>query len=57
LALEWPDRDTDALVPLPCGGFRVGEDPDSPDRAIFGSEIEGRPMQVVVSGWPFDRVD
>jgi len=57
LALEWPDSDTDALVPLPGGGFRVGEDPDSPDRAAFGAIVEGRPMQVVVSGWPFDRVD
>jgi hypothetical protein len=44
-------------VPLPGGGFRVGEDPDSPDRAAFGAIVEGRPMQVVVSGWPFDRVD
>ena len=25
-------------------------------RARFTTVVEGRPMQVVVSGWPFDRV-
>jgi CubicO group peptidase (beta-lactamase class C family) len=57
LALEWPDGDSEPLVAVPGGDFRVGEDPDSPDRAAFGAEVEGRPMRVVVSGWPFDRVD
>jgi CubicO group peptidase (beta-lactamase class C family) len=57
LALEWPDGGTEPLTPLPGGGFRVGDDPDSPDRAAFEAEVEGRPMRVVVSGWPFDRVD
>jgi CubicO group peptidase (beta-lactamase class C family) len=57
LALEWPDGGTDPLVPLPGGGFRVGEDPDTPERAAFGAEVDGRPARVVVSGWPFDRVD
>jgi CubicO group peptidase (beta-lactamase class C family) len=57
LALEWPDGDAVPLVPLPGGGFRVGEDPDTPERATFEAEVEGRPARVVVSGWPFDRVD
>jgi CubicO group peptidase (beta-lactamase class C family) len=57
LALEWPDGGTESLVPLPGGGFRVGEDPDTPERATFGAEVDGRPARVVVSGWPFDRVD
>jgi hypothetical protein len=57
LALEWPDGDSVPLTPLPGGGFRVGNDPDSPERAAFEAEVEGRPMRVVVSGWPFDRVD
>ena len=46
-----------ASGPAPGGGFRLGDDPDSPDRVHFGAEVEGRPMQAVVSGWPFDRVD
>ena len=57
LELEWPDGDTTPLSPLPGGGFRVGNDPDSPERAAFEAEVEGRPLRVVVSGWPFDRVD
>ena len=57
LGLEWPDGDITPLTPLPGGGFRLGRDPDSPERAAFEAEVEGRPMRVVVSGWPFDRVD
>jgi hypothetical protein len=57
LALEWPDGDTVPLVPLPGGGFRFGADPASPERAVFEAEVEGRPLRVVLSGWPFDRVD
>jgi CubicO group peptidase (beta-lactamase class C family) len=57
LALEWPDGDSTPLTPLPGGGVRVGDDPDTPERAAFEAEVEGRPMRVVVSGWPFDRVD
>ena len=54
LALEWPDGGIEPLVPLPDAGFRVGEDPDTPERATFGAEVDGRPARVVVSGWPFD---
>ena len=57
LVLVWPEGDTEPLTPLPGGGFRLGDDPDSPDRVHFQAEVEGRPMQAVVSGWPFDRVD
>jgi CubicO group peptidase (beta-lactamase class C family) len=57
LALVWPDGDEEPLTPLLDGGFRVGEDPDSPERASFEAEVGGRPRRVVVSGWPFDRVD
>ena len=57
LELEWPDGDTVPITSLPGGGFRVGNDPDSPERAAFEAEVEGRPLRVVVSGWPFDRVD
>ena len=57
LALEWPDGGTEPLVPLPDGRFRVGDDPDTPERATFEAEVDGRPARVVVSGWPFDRID
>jgi hypothetical protein len=57
LAVVWPEGDEEPLTPLPGGGFRLGDDPDSPDRAEFGAEVEGRPLRVVVSGWPYDRVD
>jgi CubicO group peptidase (beta-lactamase class C family) len=57
LALEWPDGDIVPLVPLPGGGFRFGADPASPERAAFEAEVEGRPLRVVLSGWPYDRVD
>jgi CubicO group peptidase (beta-lactamase class C family) len=57
LTLTWPDGDTVPLTLLADGSFRVGEGIDSPDRAVFEAEIDGRPMRVVVSGWPFDRVD
>jgi CubicO group peptidase (beta-lactamase class C family) len=57
LAMVWPGGDEEPMTPLPDGRFRVGEDPDSPERAAFEAEVEGRPMRVVVSGWPFDRVD
>jgi hypothetical protein len=56
LVLAWPEGDEEPLTPLPGGGFRLGDDPDSPDRVHFQAEVEGRPMQAVVSGWPFDRV-
>jgi hypothetical protein len=45
------------LVPLPGGGFRFGADPASPERAAFEAEVEGRPLRVVLSGWPYDRVE
>jgi CubicO group peptidase (beta-lactamase class C family) len=58
LALVWPDGDDkEPLTPLPGGGFRVGDDPASPDRVHFTAVVEGRPMRAVVSGWPYDRVD
>jgi CubicO group peptidase (beta-lactamase class C family) len=57
LTLVWPDGGEDPLIPLPDGTFRVGEVPDTPERASFTAEVEGRPTRVVVSGWPFDRVD
>jgi Beta-lactamase len=44
-------------TPLPGGGFRVGDDPASPDRVHFTAVVEGRPMRAPVSGWPYDRVD
>lgn len=57
LVLVWPEGDEEPLTPLPGGGFRLGDDPASPDRVHFRAEVEGRPMRAVVSGWPFDRVD
>jgi CubicO group peptidase (beta-lactamase class C family) len=56
LVLVWPEGE-EPLVPLADGGFRLGDDPASPDRVHFRAEVEGRPMRAVVSGWPFDRVD
>lgn len=46
-----PDR------PFRDAGFRLGDDAASPERAWFTTLVEGRPIQLVVSGWPFDRVD
>lgn len=43
-------------VPLAGGGFRLGDDPASPERVEFTGVVEGRPTRAVVSGWPFDRV-
>ena len=43
--------------PPPRGRLPARQRPDSPERAAFEAEVEGRPMRVVVSGWPFDRVD
>ena len=57
LVLVWPGDDTEPLTPLPGGGFRLGDDPASPDRVHFTAMVEGRPMRAVVSGWPYDRVD
>ena len=57
LALVWPGDDEEPLTPLPGGGFRLGDDPASPDRVHFTSMVDGRPMRAVVSGWPYDRVD
>jgi CubicO group peptidase (beta-lactamase class C family) len=57
LALVWPGDDQEPLTPLPGGGFRVGDDPASPDWVHFTAVVEGRPMRAVVSGWPYDRVD
>jgi hypothetical protein len=58
LVLVWPGGDEQSLTALGGGdGFRVGDDPASPERVRFATLVEGRPMQVVVSGWPFDRVD
>jgi CubicO group peptidase (beta-lactamase class C family) len=58
LVLVWPTGDEEPLTALPGdAGFRLGDDPASPERARFTTLVEGRPMQLVVSGWPFDRVD
>jgi hypothetical protein len=57
LVLVYPDGDEAPLTALPGGGFRIGEDPDSPERVEFTTLVEGRPMRAVVSGWPFDRLD
>jgi hypothetical protein len=57
LVLVWPDDDEVPLTPLPDGRFRLGDDPARPDRVHFTAVVEGRPMQAVVSGWPFDRVE
>ena len=57
LALVYPDGDAAPLTPLPGGGFRIGDDPASPERVEFTTVVEGRPMRAVVSGWPFNRLD
>jgi D-alanyl-D-alanine carboxypeptidase len=57
LVLVYPDEDQAPLTPLPGGGFRIGDDPASPERIQFTGVVEGRPMRAVVSGWPFDRLD
>jgi CubicO group peptidase (beta-lactamase class C family) len=57
LVLVWPEGDEEPLTELAGGGFRLGDDPASPERVHFRAVVEGRPMQAVVSGWPFDRVN
>jgi D-alanyl-D-alanine carboxypeptidase len=57
LVLVYPDGDEAPLTALPGGGFRIGDDPASPERVEFTTLVEGRPMRAVVSGWPFDRLD
>jgi hypothetical protein len=56
LVLFLPGEDGAALVPRVDGGFRIGDDPASPERVEFTGVVEGRPTRAVVSGWPFDRV-
>jgi D-alanyl-D-alanine carboxypeptidase len=56
LVLVLPEGDEEPLTPLADGGFRLGDDPDSPERVEFTTVIDGRPVQAVVSGWPFDRI-
>ncbi|HYY81546.1 MAG TPA: serine hydrolase domain-containing protein [Actinomycetes bacterium] len=56
LLLVWPWGDQEPLTELEAGGFRLGDDPASPERVHFRAVVEGRPMQAVVSGWPFDRL-
>ncbi|HXQ55527.1 MAG TPA: hypothetical protein VOA19_06945, partial [Actinomycetes bacterium] len=52
LALDWRTGDEDPLTAPPGdAGFRPGDDPASPERARFTTLVEGRPMQLVVSGW------
>jgi hypothetical protein len=45
------------LVPLGDGTFRVGEDPGGPERLGFDTEIEGRPVRALLSGWPYERTE
>jgi hypothetical protein len=56
LVLGWPWEDEEPLTALAEGGFRLGDDPASPERVHFTAIVEGRPMQALVSGWPFDRI-
>jgi D-alanyl-D-alanine carboxypeptidase len=56
LVLALPDGDEEPLIPLADGRFRLGGDPESPERVEFTTVIDGRPVRAVVSGWPFDRV-
>jgi CubicO group peptidase (beta-lactamase class C family) len=56
LVLGWPWGDEEPLTALAEGGFRLGDDPASPERVHFRAIVEGRPMQALVSGWPFDRI-
>lgn len=48
-------RDLRRLEPVDPGA--AGPPRRHPERARFTTLVEGRPMQLVVSGWPFDRVD
>ena len=56
LVLLLPGDDGEPLAPLAGGGFRIGDDPASPERVEFTAVVDGRPTRAVVSGWPFDRV-
>ncbi len=47
---------TTPLVALPDGGFRIGLEPWSPERARFDGDLNGRPQRLNVSGVDFVRV-
>ncbi len=45
------------LVPLAAGGFRIGTEEHSPERARFDNLLNGRALRVILSGVEFYRTD
>ncbi|GCD98600.1 serine hydrolase domain-containing protein [Embleya hyalina] len=43
------------LVPLPDGGFRIGEDERSPERLVFDVVLDGKATRATLSGYPLYR--
>jgi D-alanyl-D-alanine carboxypeptidase len=48
--------DEDELVPLGDGSFRVGADEGGPEWVRFGATVEGRALELTLSGSPMFRV-
>ncbi|WP_395645507.1 serine hydrolase domain-containing protein [Terricaulis sp.] len=48
-------NNSDVLVALPDGAYRIGEDDWSPERVRFDGVINGRPTRMLISGVPFVR--
>ena len=60
LYLIWPEEpdgfdDENLLVPIDAATFRVGDDPDLPERIHFTAIAEGQALEAVISGGSYYR--
>ena len=55
LLLFYPTGGHDVLTPTGDGGFRVGEDPRSPETIRFDSVASGKALRATLSGCPYYR--
>lgn len=55
LLLVYPGGGHEVLQPMDGGGFRVGEDPRSPETVSFDSVASGQALRAVYSGCPYYR--
>ena len=50
-----PYGDTEPLVPLPEGGFKVGDWDKTPERMRFEQVVDGKALKCVFSGVAYHR--
>ena len=55
LTLLNPWGNTDPLVPVGDGRFRIGADPLSPETLTFSAVVEGQALRADYSGCPYYR--